>query len=380
MQCRVVLLLLLLDACYSPLPQLGNPCDEQHPCPMPLVCAVGRVALDPQPTCQQTASLPDATPDAAPDAGCVPTAEICGDGIDQDCRDGDLACEVNDKPADAIDVTGGGAFMADLLRAHDDLSNAGCNGDGGNDVFYQVMLGNPEVYYFDTFGSSFDTSIRVFPGVPCTSVAGASDPACDDDACGGDASQLALELPAGASCVVVDKNENASVEVDQGALQLHVVPGGRTGMELPRGVATLSGDTCHGVDASHPQRTHKVGDDDDCAAPGSATPDLAYFFTACPGQPTLIDASTCADPTKTHFDTVLYIHPVGGDYLACEDDDHHHICGPRPDRPDQAPDGSILTAVAIQTAGLYWLVVDGSNPSNGIALQCGPYQLDTNYR
>jgi hypothetical protein len=375
-RCRLVLVLLSLAACYTPSLRPGNPCDEQHRCPMPLVCVVD--------TCELTASLPSDSPDAAADAmvSTVPDAvsdsvlvadctvtgpEICGDGIDQDCRDGDAACEPNDTPAGAIDVTGGATVAADLLRAHDDLANAGCNDDGGNDVFYQVVLVNPEVYYFDTFGSSFDTSIRVFPGVPCSTVAGASNPVCDDDECGGNASQLALQLPAGASCVVVDKNEDAGVDPDQGALQLHVVPGGRTGMPLPRGVATQFGDTCQGVNTMEPPRM--LGS---CQGAAQLARDLAYFFNACPDHPAVIDASTCANPARTHYDTELYIRSVAGVDLDCEDDDH--TCGARPDRMDGQPDGSILTAVATRTTGLHWLVVDG------FAQACGRYQLDTNLR
>lgn len=381
MRCRVVLVLLSLAACYTPSLRPGNPCDEQHRCPMPLVCVVD--------TCEPTGSLPsdspdaareassDAAGDAASDAGdagdagivadCVATGpDICGDGIDQDCRGGDAVCEPNDTPAGAIDVTGGATVAADLLRAHDDLSNAGCNTDGGNDVFYQVVLVNPEVYYFDTFGSSFDTSIRVFPGVACSAVAGAANPVCDDDECGGNSSQLALQLPAGASCVVVDKNQNAGLDPDQGALQLHVVPGGRTGMALPRGVQTLFGDTCQGINAMEPPRG--LGG----CQPAQLAPDLAYFFNACPNQPALVDASTCTNPGRTHFDTELYIRSVAGVDLDCEDDDQ--TCGVRPDRADGHPDGSILTAVATRSVGLHWLVVDGFEGA------CGRYQLNTNYR
>jgi len=340
---------------------------------MPLVCVVN--------ACEPTGSLPidlpdaapaaDAAPDAVPDAvivaGCIATGpDICGDGIDQDCRDGDAVCEPNDTPAGAIDVTGGATVTADLLRAHDDLSNAGCNNDGGNDVFYQVVLAGPEVYYFDTFGSTFDTSVRVFPGVPCSAVATASNPACDDDECGGNSSKLALQLPAGASCVVVDKNLNAGLEPLKGAMQLHVVAGGRTGMALPRRVQTLFGDTCQGVNAMEPPQA--LGG----CQPAQHAPDLAYYFNACPNQPALIDASTCANPARTHFDTELYIRSAAGVDLACEDDDQ--TCGLRPDRADGHPDGSILSAVATRSVGLHWLVVDG------FAGACGRYQLDTNYR
>ena len=309
----------------------------------------------------------DAT-DAALDAmiaGCVPTgAEICGDGIDQDCSGEDQACEVNDRPDGAIDITAGGTFTADLLHARDDLANTGCNLDGGNDVFYQIDLAAPEVYYFDTFTSPFDTSLRVFPGTPCTAVTGAIEAVCDNDECESLQSQLATPLPVGTSCVVVDKNYNNGQDSDLGAFQLHVVRGGRTGTALPRGMNTLTGDTCTGQNTSEPPAGV-------CEGVQNAK-DLAFFFLACPNTPAVVDASTCVNVNNTHFDTELYISSVGGQSLACANDSAS--CKVRPDRPKDPPDGSVLTAVTTTEPGLHWLVVDGYSAA------CGRYQLDTNYR
>lgn len=353
MGCLAVLLG-LIGACYAPDPQPGAPCDDVHPCPRPLLCAVStstcaRAELD---------ATIDATPDAAIDAppipGCTPMGfDTCGDGLDQDCDGQDKPCAVNDVAGGAIEITAGGVFTGDLLLAKDDAPERGCAAAGGRDLYYQIKLTAPEVYYLATFGSNFDTTVRVFPGVSCASL-GNQQPVCSDDACGGSASQLAAELPAGTSCVVVDQNAAATA----GALKLTVVRGGRAGSALPAGVQTLTGDTCTGADLTTSM----------CSDVGGK--DLGYYFTVCPGVTSHVDATTCGDPTATHFDTVLYVRPAGGANLVCDDDGA--TCGPRTERPDHA-DGSILADVATSGPGLFWLVVDGFNTS-----ACGGFQLDTN--
>jgi hypothetical protein len=296
--------------------------------------------------------------DASIDAVVLPPDFTCG-------STGDELCEPNDKPAGAIDATGGGTFKADLLHAHDDLPSLACNLDGGNEVFYQVVLASPEVYAFDTFGTPFDTSVRVFPGTACTAVTPDLVPTCDDDECGTDQSQLAVPLPAGASCVVVDKNFNNGRQANLGMFQLAVVRGGRTGTALPPGAATLFGNTCDAAKTSSPPTTAA------CFASPDAD-DIAYYFLACPNTPAVIDASTCADVTQTHFDTVLYIDAADGTNLACTDDTPG--CAVRPDRADGVADGSKLVSISTTEKGLHWLVIDGSSGA------CGRYRLDTNYR
>ena len=356
----MVLALLVSAACYAPKVKPGSPCDDDHPCPRPLVCTLGM--------CEAAAETEiDAGPteDALVD-GCVPTGfDICGDGIDQDCSGADAVCAANDKPGAAIDITAGGMFTANLLLAHDDVASKGCGNDGGNDVFYQVTLGAPQVYYFDTFNSGFDTSIRVFRGTACTAVTNAMLPMCSDDACNTGDSQLALGLPAGTSCLVVDKNFGSKQEPDKGTFQLHVVPGGRSGTRLPTGISTQTGDTCESTNVSEPS-------DPNACNQGKAK-DQAYYFTACPGQTTHLDASTCSNVGATHFDTELYLRPAGGKDSICVDDSD--TCAVRPDRDDGTPDGSILTNVASKGPGLFWLVVDGYDTP-----ACGGYQLDTNLR
>ena len=326
--------LLLLAACYAPRLGTGSPCSE-GPCPAGLVCSPASQ------TCELVAV--DAAVNVAIDAPIDGVASPVG--------------PPNDTAGGAIDISGGGTFTASLDGAHDDAPNNGCGGQGGLDVFYTITLGANEVVYFDTFGSSFATVLRIYPGKSCANLA--NQLLCNEAACSGAQSQLATQLPSGTSCVVVDQKADEATT----ALTLHVKRGGRAGSRLGTGAQTLTGDSCaNGTNATAAPGTCVSGDD-------NTAKDLAYFFTVCPATTMHLDATTCADPTQTHFDTVMYLGQAGGASLACEDDDS--TCGPRTERPDKG-DGSILRAVATTGPGLFWLTVDGYNG------QCGGYQLVTN--
>ena len=49
-------------------------------------------------------------------------------------------------------------------------------------MFYTVHLTAPEVFYFDTFGSDFDTVIRILRGSACTGGAAPMGTHCRNDA------------------------------------------------------------------------------------------------------------------------------------------------------------------------------------------------------
>jgi hypothetical protein len=274
----------------------------------------------------------------------TPTAETCGDGLDQDCTGADVTCPVNDLAAGAIDISAGGVFTIDLVAAHDDDVNAtlGCGSTGGRDVFYQFSLAAPEVVYANTFGSSFDTVVRIYNG---TCVARTGTPTCDDDAgaCAGLQSQLATQLAAGTYCLVVDQYSNLQTT---GALILTFVRGGRAGTALAIGSGlTVSGTTAGG--------TNTTGSTS-CQSNASG-PEAAYFFTFCPesGAPS-VAANTCN--ASTAFDTVIALRKgsvTSGD-LGCDDD----ACA----SPTLS---SVLPATATTGVGLYWLLVDGYNGGSG---------------
>jgi hypothetical protein len=295
-------------------------------------------------TCERSGQMPDASIADALD-GCTPSAEICGDGIDQDCDGSDLACATNDQAAGAIDVTAGGTFTADALLATDDVGAASCGGgDGGRDLFYRVHLTSPEVYYVDTFGSSYDTNVRVY-NTACTDIgSGANDDGCADDECGGGQTQLAVRLPVGDSCIVVDQADPA----DSGDLTLTVMRGGRDGFVLARGTHTTNGDTTNSTNLRDPI--------DMCDAPGSGGRDVAYFVTVCPSTTSHLDADICPAPA---WDPNLYVTRV--------DDDHQLACN-----DDTCDTGPELDNIALANGRLFILYVDGWEPE-----QYGPFTLHT---
>ena len=94
-----------------------------------------------------------------------PSAETCGNGIDEDCNGNDVACPTNDTAAGAIDISAGGTFTMDLTAANDDnwaQATGDCGDQGGRDVFYTLHAAPAEVVYFDTFASGFDSVVRIF--------------------------------------------------------------------------------------------------------------------------------------------------------------------------------------------------------------------------
>lgn len=335
----------VLGACYAPAARSGAPCADDRDCPSTLVCSPATR------TCERTATEPDAPVrpiDAPLVDGCTPTREICGNGVDEDCDAMDPACAANDVAAGAVDVTAGGMFTGDALLARDDVAANTCGGDGGRDLFYQVDLAAPQVYYFETFGSSFDTVIRVY-AKPCAMVGtGAGAAACVDDACGGNKGHVAVSLPSGRSCIVIDQKAEAELTGD---VTLRVTKGGRNGAPLAGGLQTTTSDTCTATNTSEPV-------DMNCDGPGAGGKDHAYFFTTCPGQTLKLDADICPAPA---WDPVLYVKRVDGEQLGCNDD----TCG----------FGPTITNVTISGASLYFLFVDGFD-----ATFCGTYSLDTNLR
>jgi hypothetical protein len=280
-----------------------------------------------------------------------PGREFCGDGIDHDCSGGaDPTCPSNDLPGGAIDVSAGGVFTTDLTFAHDDASGS-CSSTGGRDVFYQLTLATRQIVYFDTFGSSFDTSVRIHAGACSTSLG--TFQTCGDDACSVTQTQLAADLAAGTFCVVVDQYSEFQTS---GALTLNVVLGGRTGTRLA-GPGTVAGNTC-----GQASLTGECGS-------SSAAPEIAYYLLTCPGQTSALSASTCGGATT--YDSVLYFR----DGNAMEAD-ATQVCNDDACSGGTTCTGATNRASSISTplagAGLRWVIVDGF--STGCS-NCGPFNL-----
>ncbi len=274
----------------------------------------------------------------------TPTAETCGDGIDQDCNGSDATCPTNDLASGAINISAGGTFTVDLTAARNnqDYSGTFCGSTGGRDVYYTFTLPAAEVVYVDTFGSNFDTVVRIFAG-SCTALG--AHQVCVDDQCSGAQSQGALQLAAGTYCLVLDQYSSAQTA---GNASLTFTRGGRTGTSISApGSATLNGTTVGGSNLSTATCT--------TLATG---PDVGYWFTVCPSTTRTVAASTCG--TATSWDTVLYLEkaPSATD-LACNDDGAAPCGSASPIRL------SSFTGGTAAGAGLFWLIVDGYSGASG---------------
>jgi hypothetical protein len=299
--------------CFSPAPQPGGACAEDGRCPEPLVCD------DATDTCV-------AVEDPGDDAGDDTSGDDAGDP-----PDGGGGPPVNDAPADAIDVSGGGTFTVDLTMATDD-GDGSCGEPGGRDAFFELTTDGPEVIYVDSVGSDFDAVIVVLDG-PCDS--DADEVACLDDECELQA-QGAGEV-AGTICLVVEQALGTGEAA--GHAVVTVVRGDRPGTELPAAEGMIVGSTLGADNATTPE----------CDGDESTAGDVGYFFTACPGEMLDVYADTCA---ATPYDSWLSIRAgsgVAGAELECQDDERR--CG---------PDGD--DAVVFDTVtgpGLFWILVDG---------------------
>jgi hypothetical protein len=195
-------------------------------------------------------------------------------------------------------------------------------------VFYRIQLSQRELVYVDTFGSSFDTLVAVVPW-PCTGT-----PTCQDDACGGSQSQLAVVLDPGAYAVVVERGAGAGTAFILNVQ--HVPVGAGAASQLNAGMFTVMGDTSAGATDS----------------PGScgSAPDQWYYWLTCPADlGGTLAVSSCGGAT---WDTVLQLRNGAGGGGGCDDDSP---CGIQ----------SQLSAQVAAGAGLHVLFVDGKNASTG---------------
>ncbi len=272
-------------------------------------------------------------------------AETCGNGIDEDCSGADAICPSNDLPGGAIDISAGGQWTVDLSAAHDDNWTASnlpvfdCGDPGGRDAFYTFTLPAEEIVYFDSFGSNFDSVIRVFAG-SCTAIGATK--ACADDECGQTRSQGAIDLAAGTYCLVVDQFSNAATT---GSAVLNFKRGGRAGTVIAAANGSVSGNTASG------QTDQSVAS---CEA-NSHQPDQAFAFLSCPAITYTVGASLCTGAT---FDTVLYMRQGAATTAdtVCSDDETG--CGTNGWQ-------SKFTGHPVTGADLQWFIVDGFGTSTG---------------
>jgi hypothetical protein len=278
----------------------------------------------------------------------APTSETCGNNIDEDCTGADTTCPGNDMPAGAINISAGGTWNVDVSTSHDDnyapsTATMPCGNMGGRDAFFQFSLPSEEVVYYDTYGSNYDTVVRIFAG-SCTSLGPTL--VCSDDSCNGTRSIGAVDLTAGTYCLVVDQ---FSSNTTGGMTTLTFRRGGRPGLPLPAASGTVTGTT-----------TGKANLSVASCESNTNQPDVGHFFLSCPGFTYTVDASTC---TGTTFDSVLYIRTgtaTSAD-VACSDDVSG--CGTNNLQ-------SKITGAAVVGGNLHWIIVDGWGSSGN-----GSYSL-----
>ena len=345
------LLVLGIVGCYSPTVHPGAPCGPGGACPGDLVCSAAM-------TCEPAGGGADAATDSGDVTDASPDAPVAIDACTT------CIAPANDLPGDAIDVTNGGDFTADLTYAHDDSSkpaNGGgaCGSDGGLDVFYKVHVTASEVYYIDTFGSdpTLDTIVRVYKGA-CVAGVSPQGTVCHDNAqCGSSVhTQWVGTLAAGDNCIVVDGTNGTQTGT---SLKVHVERGHRDGIAVnsirtPTGSYTESGNTTGTTNVQ----------DGTCAMHGFG--EIGYYFIECPGQSLSVTASTCnATTAATPWDTAVYADGPGGE-LACQDDDMAACTL-----------GGGLSTINFTTSGahLYWVLVDGG----GGTPSTGAYELDLTF-
>jgi hypothetical protein len=320
-----------IERCNNLDDDCKNGIDDTYPVGQPCSVGLGACVRSGQQICNslQTGTTCSASPG-------MPGAETCGNAVDEDCNGADVACPGNDTAVGAIDISAGGTFTVDLSAARDDnwaMSTAtlDCGNQGGRDVFYQFTLPAEEVVYFDTFGSNYDSVVRIFAGA-CSALGATK--ACSDDACSTTRSQGAIDLLAGTYCLVVDQFDAATMG---GATSLSFKRGGRSGIALTSTSGNVSGTTTG-------KTNYSIAG---CEA-NSPAPDVGYFFLTCPNRTYSVTASTCSG---TAFDSVLYLRSgaaTTGD-VACSDDVSG--CGTNLQ--------SRFTGATVGGPNVNWLIVDG---------------------
>ena len=253
----------------------------------------------------------------------------------------------NDLPGNPTDITAGGTFTEDVRYAHDDnlppLHGAGCGLPGGRDVYFSITPTANEVYDIDTFGSDYDTVIRVFHGLTCAAVAPQMQASCRNDECSGSQSQYVGTIGPGDNCVVVDQSSGAETN---GQLVLNVEHAGRDGRRITSG-AMLTGNTCNTSNATSSTVCGGGGNDD------------AFYWVGCPGVTSNVTATTCN--AATVFDTQVYALGPGAIELGCNDNDAACTA--------TATGASTMTAM-FSDAHLFWVIVDSGAPAT-----CGAYSV-----
>lgn len=207
---------------------------------------------------------------------------------------------------------------------------------GGNDIVFWFPVFERELIYADTFGTGWNTVLSLSPACPIKPMSGTPPEGmvfCNDDACGGQQSQIVAVLTSGMYYLVVS---GANGESGEAILHFqHAAVGNGPLTMVPAGAGTYDGVTESG----------SIGTFDKCESPG---PDNSYWWLTCPDYAGgALAASTCEG---TSFDTVLNLQVPRADLSACNDDSES--CGVK--------SRSLLNLTVPAGAGINVVTVDGS--------------------
>lgn len=217
---------------------------------------------------------------------------------------------------------------------------------GANDVVFWFPVVGRELIYADTFGSGWNTVLSLSPACPIKPMNGTPPEGmvfCNDDACGGQQSQIVAVLTSGMYYLVIS---GANGESGEGTLHFqHAEVGNGPLVMVPAGAATYEGVT----------GTEPIGSVDQCESPA---PDNSYWWLTCPDYAGgALTATTCEGSS---FDTVLNLQVPRTGLSTCNDDDES--CGVK--------SRSTLKATVPAGAGINVVTVDGS-----IRASSGAYRL-----
>jgi len=272
---------------------------------------------------------------------CVPSTEICGNGIDEDCDtmadDGCAPLTMNDTCATAHNLGEGGEFTAQILPTSTADVSPTCGGAGG-DLFFRFQLLVPELVYLSTYGSSIDTVMALYSGATC-----GTESACVDDGCALTQGHLVRTLPAG-DYVVAVKAKTAGAN---GIVKMNLQRSPCTSAQPISAPGVYSGNNT----AATNQYSLSCG--------GVGGVDDLWYFASCPSS-TSLSVQTCG----ATWDTVVGVKQ--GSCRSNESDCDDDGCG-------TAGRGSRLTT-QLTKPGLWFIVVDGYDANDR-----GAYSLSVAY-
>ncbi len=190
------------------------------------------------------------------------------------------------------------AFATSDTSSGDNTVAGSCGGFTQPDDLYLFTAGAAGLYIFDTFGSAYDTLLFVRDG-GCDGL----ELGCNDDAGGGQQSQLALPLDAGQTVLVAVDGGTGSGDYEL-TIDRVMCPDEDLASNLP---TSVGGATVGAFD-----KAAMVG----CGAVDGNAPDYAFEWTA-PAA-----AQYTFDLVGSDYDTVLYVQDAacGGNELGCNDD------------------------------------------------------------